>query len=91
MKTVICEQPGQLALADHAVPTAGPDHVLIRIRGVGICGTDFPIFTGNQPYLSYPVPSAALNAHVVEPGNLPDEFPRLLNPDAGVIKALVTC
>ncbi|MGF6961564.1 2-desacetyl-2-hydroxyethyl bacteriochlorophyllide A dehydrogenase [Paraburkholderia youngii] len=54
MKTVICEQPGQLALTERAMPNAGPDDVLIRIRRVGICGTDFHIFTGNQPYLSYP-------------------------------------
>jgi 2-desacetyl-2-hydroxyethyl bacteriochlorophyllide A dehydrogenase len=28
--------------------------VLIRIRRVGICGTDYHIFHGNQPYLDYP-------------------------------------
>jgi len=28
--------------------------VLIRIRRVGICGTDFHIFRGKQPFLSYP-------------------------------------
>ena len=35
MKTVICEQPGQLALAERAIPDAGPDDVQIRIRRVG--------------------------------------------------------
>lgn len=54
MKTVICEQPGQLAMAERPVPNAGPDEVLIRIRRVGVCGTDLHIFTGNQPYLAYP-------------------------------------
>ena len=54
MKTVICEQPGQLALAEPAIPNAGPDDGLVRILRVGICGTDFHIFTGNQPYRSYP-------------------------------------
>jgi 2-desacetyl-2-hydroxyethyl bacteriochlorophyllide A dehydrogenase len=28
--------------------------VLIRVRRVGVCGTDFHIFRGKQPYLSYP-------------------------------------
>jgi threonine dehydrogenase-like Zn-dependent dehydrogenase len=37
------------------------------------------------------IPTAALNTHMVELGNLPDEFPKLLKPDAGVIKALVAC
>jgi 2-desacetyl-2-hydroxyethyl bacteriochlorophyllide A dehydrogenase len=54
MKTVICEQPGRLTLAERSMPNAGPDDVLIRIRRVGICGTDLHIFTGNQPYLAYP-------------------------------------
>lgn len=54
MKTVICEKPGQLAVAERAMPSAGPDDVLIRIKRVGVCGTDLHIFTGNQPYLAYP-------------------------------------
>lgn len=36
------------------MPVAGPDDVLIRVKRVGVCGTDLHIFTGNQPYLSYP-------------------------------------
>ena len=28
--------------------------VLVRIKRVGVCGTDLHIFSGNQPYLSYP-------------------------------------
>lgn len=54
MKTVICEQPGKLALAERPMPEAGPDDVLIRIKRVGVCGTDLHIFTGNQPFLAYP-------------------------------------
>ncbi|MFP4594195.1 zinc-binding alcohol dehydrogenase family protein [uncultured Ralstonia sp.] len=54
MKTVICEAPGKLAVAEQPLPAAGPDDVLIRIKRVGVCGTDLHIFTGNQPYLSYP-------------------------------------
>ena len=54
MKTVICEQPGRLTMAERPMPEAGPDDVLIRIKRVGVCGTDLHIFTGNQPYLAYP-------------------------------------
>ncbi|GLU31818.1 zinc-binding alcohol dehydrogenase family protein [Trinickia caryophylli] len=54
MKTVICEQPGKLALAERPIPETGPDDVLLRIKRVGVCGTDLHIFTGNQPYLAYP-------------------------------------
>jgi len=54
MKTVICEQPGKLTVSERPRPEAGPDDVLIRIKRVGVCGTDLHIFTGNQPYLAYP-------------------------------------
>ncbi|WP_118184614.1 zinc-binding alcohol dehydrogenase family protein [Paraburkholderia phosphatilytica] len=54
MKTVICEQPGKLTVAERPAPEAGPDDVLIRVKRVGVCGTDLHIFTGNQPYLAYP-------------------------------------
>jgi 2-desacetyl-2-hydroxyethyl bacteriochlorophyllide A dehydrogenase len=32
----------------------GPGEVLVRLRRVGVCGTDLHIYAGNQPYLSYP-------------------------------------
>jgi threonine dehydrogenase-like Zn-dependent dehydrogenase len=54
MKTVICEQPGSLVLIDRPSPEPGIDDVLIRIKRVGVCGTDLHIYTGKQPYLSYP-------------------------------------
>ncbi|RQR27448.1 zinc-binding alcohol dehydrogenase family protein [Burkholderia sp. Bp9142] len=54
MRTVICEEPGRLVVAERPMPAAGPDDVLIRVKRVGVCGTDMHIFTGNQPYLAYP-------------------------------------
>jgi 2-desacetyl-2-hydroxyethyl bacteriochlorophyllide A dehydrogenase len=54
MKTVICEQPRKLSVAERPMPDVGPDDVLIRVKRVGVCGTDLHIFTGNQPYLAYP-------------------------------------
>jgi hypothetical protein len=37
------------------------------------------------------IPTAALNTHTLKLSDLPDEFPKLLDPSAGVIKALVEC
>jgi 2-desacetyl-2-hydroxyethyl bacteriochlorophyllide A dehydrogenase len=54
MLTVICETPGVLRAIEGVVPTRAEDEVLLRIRRVGVCGTDLHIFTGNQPYLAYP-------------------------------------
>jgi threonine dehydrogenase-like Zn-dependent dehydrogenase len=49
MKTVICEKPGQMAVAEREMPSANPNDVLIRTKRVGVCGTDLHVFTGNQP------------------------------------------
>lgn len=54
MDAVVCDSPGQLTLARRPIPTRRAHEVLIRVRRVGICGTDMHIFRGTQPYLSYP-------------------------------------
>lgn len=54
MLTVVCETPGTLLALDRPVPRPAEGEVLLRVKRVGVCGTDLHIFTGNQPYLSYP-------------------------------------
>jgi 2-desacetyl-2-hydroxyethyl bacteriochlorophyllide A dehydrogenase len=54
MLTVICDTPGTLTAVDRPKPVPAEGEALVRIRRVGVCGTDLHIFTGNQPYLSYP-------------------------------------
>lgn len=54
MLTVICNSPRQLSSIETARPVRAEGEVLLRIRRIGVCGTDLHIFTGNQPYLSYP-------------------------------------
>lgn len=50
-------------------PTSGPDDVLLRIRRIGICGTDVHAFRGHQPYFTYPrIPGHELAATVEVPG-----------------------
>lgn len=36
------------------MPERQPGEVMIRISRVGLCGTDYHIFSGNQPFLAYP-------------------------------------
>ena len=54
MRAVLCEAPGRLAVVERPRPVAGPGEVLVRIRRVGVCGTDFHIFGGRHPFLDYP-------------------------------------
>ena len=54
MKVLICDEPGRLSVIDRPEPARGEGEVLVRIRHVGICGTDFHIFGGKHPFLEYP-------------------------------------
>ena len=54
MKAVVCESPGELRIVERPPPHPAADEVLIRIRRVGLCGTDYHIFAGRHPYLAYP-------------------------------------
>jgi 2-desacetyl-2-hydroxyethyl bacteriochlorophyllide A dehydrogenase len=54
MKAIVCERPHQLEVEERPLPARAPGDVLIRISRIGLCGTDYHIFAGNQPFLSYP-------------------------------------
>ena len=55
MKAIVLEQPGELRLCEVEAPTAaGPGEALVRVKRVGICGTDLHAFGGNQNFFSYP-------------------------------------
>jgi 2-desacetyl-2-hydroxyethyl bacteriochlorophyllide A dehydrogenase len=54
VEALLCTEPGRLQLVQMPEPQAGPEAVLVRPRRVGICGTDYHIFQGKQPYLQYP-------------------------------------
>ena len=54
MLTVVCETPGTLLAQERPVPVRAEGEVLLRVRRVGVCGTDLHIFTGKQPFLTYP-------------------------------------
>ena len=67
MKSLICDAPGQLSLVDRPEPVLAAGEVLLRVRRVGVCGTDYHIFQGNQPFLRYPrVMGHELAAEVLE-------------------------
>jgi 2-desacetyl-2-hydroxyethyl bacteriochlorophyllide A dehydrogenase len=54
MKAIVCEQPDSLRLVEQAEPVLSPGTALVRIRRIGICGTDLHAYKGNQPFFSYP-------------------------------------
>ena len=53
-KTLVCRTPGELAYTDEAVGPLTADQTLLKIKRIGICGTDLHAFNGSQPYFTYP-------------------------------------
>ncbi len=70
MKTITLHEPGQLAHSETEPPTLSSEHnTLVRVRRVGICGTDIHAFAGRQPFFSYPrILGHELGVEVVEVG-----------------------
>lgn len=54
MKTLVCKQPGQFEYVLKEEPQLTKDHAIIKIKRIGICGTDLHAFEGTQPFFEYP-------------------------------------
>jgi 2-desacetyl-2-hydroxyethyl bacteriochlorophyllide A dehydrogenase len=54
VNTLVCTEPGHFAYKTRPAPTLAAGEALLRIRRVGICGTDLHAFEGTQPFFSYP-------------------------------------
>jgi 2-desacetyl-2-hydroxyethyl bacteriochlorophyllide A dehydrogenase len=68
MKVLVCEKPGTLIYGEQEMPPLTEGHSLIRIRRIGVCGTDLHAFEGTQPFFSYPrIFGHELSGELVEP------------------------
>jgi 2-desacetyl-2-hydroxyethyl bacteriochlorophyllide A dehydrogenase len=54
MKTLVCTTPGQFEYSSESLPQAAEGEVIIKIRNIGVCGTDLHAYEGTQPYFEYP-------------------------------------
>lgn len=54
MKTLVCTRPGAFEYASGEKPELKPGQAIIKIKRIGICGTDLHAFEGTQPYFEYP-------------------------------------
>ena len=54
MKTLVCAEPGKFQYATADKPELMKDQAIIKIKRIGICGTDLHAFEGTQPYFNYP-------------------------------------
>lgn len=54
MRGVVLEHPQRMRGYDAKIPEPGPGEILVRIRRIGVCGTDFHAYQGVQPFFTYP-------------------------------------
>src|ERR1700749_3429962 len=67
MKTLVCTTPGLLEYKTAEKPELQKNHAIIKIKRIGICGTDLHAFEGTQPYFEYPrVLGHELSGDIVE-------------------------
>lgn len=54
MKYIVCEKPGEFILKEKDAPVRKEGEALLKIKKVGICGTDLHAYGGNQAFFTYP-------------------------------------
>lgn len=54
MKTLVCTTPGEFDYTVSKRPELEARQAIIKIKRIGICGTDLHAFEGTQPYFEYP-------------------------------------
>jgi len=54
VKTLVCTQPGQFEYVSKEEPQLTKGNAIIKIKRIGICGTDLHAFEGTQPFFEYP-------------------------------------
>ncbi|WP_374940463.1 alcohol dehydrogenase catalytic domain-containing protein [Mesorhizobium sp. INR15] len=54
MRAAIFDEPFSLRIAEAPKPVPGQGEVLVRVRAAGLCAGDLYIYTGKNPYVTYP-------------------------------------
>lgn len=70
MEALVCTQPQTMVRETRPVPAAGPGEVVLKVKALGICGSDIHAFHGRQPMFAYPqVMGHEISAEVVSCGD----------------------
>jgi 2-desacetyl-2-hydroxyethyl bacteriochlorophyllide A dehydrogenase len=69
MQQIVLQNPGEFVKREASVPILTPGEAVVRIRKVGVCGSDFHAYAGRHPAYTYPrVLGHELAGEVVEVG-----------------------
>lgn len=71
----VMTEPKKIIFREADIPKPGPDQVLVKIKKIGICGSDIHVYHGTHPYTSYPVTQGhEVSGQIVELGEYVKEF-----------------
>lgn len=72
MDSLVCSQPGKFEYKQADRPSLTENNAIIKIKRIGICGTDLHAFQGTQPYFDYPrILGHELSGELIEADNAP--------------------
>jgi 2-desacetyl-2-hydroxyethyl bacteriochlorophyllide A dehydrogenase len=54
VQVLICKTPGELEYDSREKPVSAKGRSIIKIKRIGICGTDIHAYGGTQPFFTYP-------------------------------------
>ena len=67
MKAFVMREPGNVAIETVADAVATNDEVLLKVRMIGLCGTDLSSFRGKNPLITFPrIPGHEVAATIAE-------------------------
>ncbi|MCF0060348.1 zinc-binding alcohol dehydrogenase family protein [Dyadobacter chenwenxiniae] len=73
MEVLVCTTPGEFAYQQAEKPALTPGNTIIKIKRIGICGTDLHAFEGTQPFFNYPrILGHELAGEIVETDGAPE-------------------
>jgi L-iditol 2-dehydrogenase/threonine 3-dehydrogenase len=88
MRQAVMTEPGKIEFGEVQEPKAGPGEILLRIKRIGVCGSDIHVYHGKHPFTPYPVVQGHEYCGVVEavgegvedvkPGTLATARPQLV-------------
>jgi 2-desacetyl-2-hydroxyethyl bacteriochlorophyllide A dehydrogenase len=55
VRQAVMTQPGTIEHRDVPAPRPGPGEVLLRVKRIGVCGSDVHVWHGQHPFTPYPV------------------------------------
>jgi len=54
MRSLTCLQPHEFAYSEATAPVLSKGNTILKIKRIGICGTDLHAYEGTQPFFTYP-------------------------------------